>query len=317
MPNAWANPAVPPGTGTSSETTDAADGGARTSATNAATRDAASGRYTGPYFPPAGGQVEPRPSRRGHIIYAVQFPLREMASTTYTAKDITVLEGLEPVRKRPGMYIGGVGAAGLHHLVWEILDNAVDEAMNGYASNIRVTLHANASSITVEDDGRGIPIDKHQRGRKSALEVIFTTLHAGGKFEHGSYKTAGGLHGVGASVVNALSKELVATVKRDGAQGEMRFRQGKPVSALKKLGPARGTGTSVYFHPDAAIFPKIEFDPAVIKERLEIASYLHKGLKIIFDDETSKTKTTFEHKEGIVDYLKKIVEERKAKAVHD
>ena len=209
-----------------------------------------------------------------------------MASGNYTAKDITVLEGLDPVRKRPGMYIGGVGTAGLHHLVWEILDNAVDEAMNGYASNIWVTLHADGSSITIEDDGRGIPIDKHPSTKKSALEVIFTVLHAGGKFEHGSYKTAGGLHGVGASVVNALSKELVATVKRDGASWEMRFKQGKPVGALKKLGPARGTGTTVYFHPDAAIFPKIEFDPAVIKERLEIASYLHKGLKVSFDDES-------------------------------
>src|SRR5437588_106162 len=176
-----------------------------------------------------------------------------MASGNYTAKDITVLEGLEPVRKRPGMYIGGVGSAGLHHLVWEILDNAVDEAMNGYASNIWVTLHSDGSSITIEDDGRGIPIDKHPTTKKSALEVIFTVLHAGGKFEHGSYKTAGGLHGVGASVVNALSKELVATVKRDGAQWEMRFRQGKPTGPLKKLGAARGTGTAVYFHPDAGI----------------------------------------------------------------
>src|SRR5919108_690588 len=158
----------------------------------------------------------------------------------YTAKDITVLEGLEPVRKRPGMYIGGVGTAGLHHLVWEILDNAVDEAMNGFASNIVLTLHQDGSSITVSDDGRGIPVDKHPKTKKSALEVIFTMLHAGGKFEHGSYKTAGGLHGVGASVVNALSKELIATVKRGGALWEMRFKQGKAMTALKKVGPARG-----------------------------------------------------------------------------
>jgi DNA gyrase subunit B len=240
-----------------------------------------------------------------------------MASANYTAKDITVLEGLEPVRKRPGMYIGGVGAAGLHHLVWEVVDNAVDEAMNGFASNIRVTLHADGSSITIEDDGRGIPIDKHPTSKKSALEVIFTVLHAGGKFEHGSYKTAGGLHGVGASVVNALSKELVATVKRDGAHWEMRFRQGKPIGALKKLGPARGTGTTVYFHPDAAIFPKIEFDPAIIKERLEIASYLHKGLKVTFEDEGAKEKLVFEHTEGLVEYQKKIVADRGAKPVHE
>jgi DNA gyrase subunit B len=240
-----------------------------------------------------------------------------MAPTNYTAKDITVLEGLEPVRKRPGMFIGGVGAAGLHHLVWEILDNSVDEAMNGHAANIRVTLHADGSSITIEDDGRGIPVDKHPATKKSALEIIFTVLHAGGKFDPGNYKTAGGLHGVGASVVNALSKELVATVKRDGAQWEMRFKQGKLAGPLKKLGPARGTGTTVYFHPDAAIFPKIEFDPAVIKDRLEVVSYLHKGVKVVFDDETSSEKLVFEHTEGIVDYLKKIVTERNAKPVHD
>jgi DNA gyrase subunit B len=240
-----------------------------------------------------------------------------MASANYTAKDITVLEGLEPVRKRPGMYIGGVGSAGLHHLVWEILDNSVDEAMNGYGSNIWVTLHGDGSSITIEDDGRGIPIDKHPTTKKSALEVIFTMLHAGGKFERGNYKTAGGLHGVGASVVNALSKELVATVKRDGAQWEMRFKQGKPVSGLKKLGPARGAGTTVYFHPDATIFPKIEFDPEVIKARLEVASYLHKGLKVTFEDESSKEKIVFEHSEGLIDYQKKIVAERGAKPVHE
>jgi DNA gyrase subunit B/topoisomerase-4 subunit B len=240
-----------------------------------------------------------------------------MASPNYTAKDITVLEGLEPVRKRPGMYIGGVGSAGLHHLVWEILDNSVDEAMNGYASTITVRLHDDGSSVTIEDDGRGIPIDRHPATKKSALEVIFTMLHAGGKFETGNYKTAGGLHGVGASVVNALSKELVATVKRDGALWEMRFRQGKALGPLKKLGSARGTGTTIYFHPDAAIFPKIEFDPEVIKQRLEVVSYLHKGVKVVFEDDASKQKLVFEHSEGIVDYLKHIVAERGAKPVHD
>src|ERR671912_372892 len=166
------------------------------------------------------------------------------------------------------MYIGGVGAAGLHHLVWEVLDNAVDEAMNGFAANIVVTLHKDGSSITVTDDGRGIPIDKHPATKKSALEVIFTVLHAGGKFEQGNYKTAGGLHGVGASVVNALSADLIATVKRDGAQWEMAFKRGKPTGPLKRVGPARGTGTSVYFRPDATIFPKITFDAATIRERL-------------------------------------------------
>src|ERR671925_730038 len=209
-----------------------------------------------------------------------------MPSANYTAKDITVLEGLEPVRKRPGMYIGGVGSAGLHHLVWEILDNAVDEAMNGFASNVTLVLHKDASSVTISDDGRGIPVDKHPTTKKSALEVIFTMLHAGGKFERGTYKTAGGLHGVGASVVNALSKELVATVKRDGALWEQRFKQGVPVGSVRKLGSARGTGTTVFFRPDTTIFPKIEFDPDVIKERLETSSYLHRGVRIAFEDAT-------------------------------
>src|SRR5512142_716922 len=238
-------------------------------------------------------------------------------ANSYTAKDITVLEGLEPVRKRPGMYIGGVGSAGLHHLVWEILDNSIDEAMNGYASNISVTLHQDAASITVEDDGRGIPVDKHPKTKKSALEVIFTMLHAGGKFEAGNYKTAGGLHGVGASVVNALSKELVATVKRDGAQWEMRFKQGLPQGALKKVGPARGTGTTVFFRPDPVIFPKVEFDAEIIRERLEVASYLHKGVKLVFEDESAGAKQLYQHTEGLADYLKKILAERQAAPVHD
>ena len=238
-------------------------------------------------------------------------------STTYTAKDITVLEGLEPVRKRPGMYIGGVGSAGLHHLVWEVLDNSIDEAMNGHASNIRVTLHRDGTSITIEDDGRGIPVDVHPTTKKSALEVIFTVLHAGGKFESGNYKTAGGLHGVGASVVNALSRELVATVRRDGAQWEMRFRQGKPEGPIRKVGAARGSGTTVFFRPDATIFPKVEFDAQTIRERLEVASYLHRGVKVTFEEEAQGRKETFQHDDGLVDYLRKIVGERSAKPVHE
>jgi len=238
-------------------------------------------------------------------------------ATNYTAKDITVLEGLEPVRKRPGMYIGGVGTAGLHHLVWEILDNAVDEAMNGYASNIALTLHEDGSSVTVTDDGRGIPVDKHPKSKTSALEVIFTTLHAGGKFEQGNYKTAGGLHGVGASVVNALSSELRASIKRDGTTWEMSFKRGKPSGTLKRAGAARGTGTTVYFHPDPTIFPKVEFDPALIRERLEVVSYIHKGVRVTFDNEVEGRKEVFQHEEGLADFLKKIVAERGAKAIHD
>ena len=236
---------------------------------------------------------------------------------SYTAKDIQVLEGLEPVRKRPGMYIGGVGSAGLHHLVWEILDNSIDEAMNGHASTINVTLHDDGSSVTIADDGRGMPVDIHPKTKKSAVEVIFTVLHAGGKFEQGNYKTAGGLHGVGASVVNALSRELVATVRRDGAQFEMRFKGGKPEGPLKKMGAARGTGTTVFFRPDPTIFPKVEFDPQVIAERLEVASFLHKGIKVTFDDQTTNTKHTFHHEDGLGDFLKKILAERSSKPVHE
>src|SRR3954463_2843559 len=170
-----------------------------------------------------------------------------MASSKYTAESITVLEGLDPVRKRPGMYIGGVGSAGLHPLVWEIVDNAVDEAMNGHATEIAVTLHKDGQSITVSDDGRGIPIDIHPKHKKSALEIVYTTLHAGGKFGDDNYKTAGGLHGVGASVVNALSTKLVVKVKRGGSEYSMEFKRGVAVTALKKLGAARGSGTTVFF----------------------------------------------------------------------
>ena len=236
---------------------------------------------------------------------------------SYTAKDITVLDGLEPVRRRPGMYIGGVGPAGLHHLVWEILDNAVDEAMNGHASNIWVTLHADGASITISDDGRGIPVDAHDTNNRSALEVIFTTLHAGGKFEHGSYRTAGGLHGVGASVVNALSKELVATSKRDGAKWEQRFRQGNPAGALTNMGPARGAGTTVYFRPDATIFPRTTFDARLITDRLEMVSYLHKGVKVLFEDESAGARQIFQHDAGLTDFLRRILSDRKSTAVHD
>lgn len=240
-----------------------------------------------------------------------------MGGRSYTAKDITILEGLEPVRKRPSMYIGGVGSTGLHHLVWEIVDNAVDEAMNGHARNIQVTLHADGSSITVTDDGRGIPVDQHEKTKQSAMEVIFTTLHAGGKFEHRTYRTAGGLHGVGASVVNALSKDLVARSKREGFEWQQTFKRGKPSGRLKRLGRARGTGTTVFFRPDPQVFPRCEFEPELITERLEIASYLHKGVHVTFNDETQSLCHTFHHDQGLVDYLTHLVETRGSKPIHD
>ncbi len=235
----------------------------------------------------------------------------------YSAKDITVLEGLEPVRKRPGMYIGGVGSAGLHHLVWEVLDNCIDEAMNGHASDIQVILHADGRSITISDNGRGIPVDIHPKLKRSALEIIFTTLHAGGKFEGQNYKTSGGLHGVGASVVNALSTKLVCTVKRDGKEHTMEFARGVPQGNLKKGGAVRGTGTTVYFHPDPTIFPRTEFNSATIRERIDVAAFLHRGLKITFTDEKEGTKETFHHENGIKDYVGRLREERRAKSVHE
>ncbi len=237
--------------------------------------------------------------------------------TNYTAKDITVLEGLEPVRKRPGMYIGGVGSAGLHHLVWEVLDNSIDEAMNGHASSVSVTLHQDGSSITISDDGRGMPVDIHPKHKKSALEIIFCTLHAGGKFDDANYKTSGGLHGVGASVVNALSSELIVTVRRDGAEWQMKFKQGNPVGKLAKLGPSKGHGTTVFFRPDLTVFPKTDFSAELIRERLEIGSFIHRGLKASFFDEAHNQRTTFFHEEGVVDYLKTILAQRSAHQVHD
>jgi len=235
----------------------------------------------------------------------------------YTAKDITVLEGLDPVRKRPGMYIGGVGPAGLHHLVWEVFDNAIDEAMNGHATEIAVTLHKDGSSVTVTDNGRGIPVDKHAKSKKPALEVILTTLHAGGKFDGGVYKTAGGLHGVGSSVVNALSRRMVATVKRDGKRWQMEFARGKTKKKLSPMGAARGSGSTIYFEPDPTIFPRTNFDPELIRRRCEVASYIHRDITITFDDQVGKQKHSFCHREGIVDYARKLVAECKSAVVHD
>jgi DNA gyrase subunit B/topoisomerase-4 subunit B len=237
---------------------------------------------------------------------------------SYTAADIVALEGLEPVRKRPGMYIGGVGSSGLHHLVWEILDNSVDEAMNGHATEILVTLHKDGHTVTVSDNGRGIPVDKHPKTKKPALEMVLTVLHAGGKFEGKNYKTAGGLHGVGASVVNALSKKLIAVVRRDGAQYRMEFSKGAPLGPLQKAkGAVRGSGTTITFTPDPTIFPKTEFEPSLIRQRLEVTSFLHRGVKVVFEEEATGKKETFHHEQGIVDYLGKVLQERNARPIHE
>jgi DNA gyrase subunit B/topoisomerase-4 subunit B len=232
---------------------------------------------------------------------------------SYTAQDIQVLEGLEPVRKRPAMYIGGTDASGYHHLLWEILDNSVDEVINGFASRVEVVLHKDGRSVTVHDDGRGIPIDVMPKFRKSALEIILTTLHAGGKFEHKTYEHSGGLHGVGSSVVNALSKRLVAEVRRDGKRYTQSYGRGKPQAALKALGAAKGSGTSITFEPDPEIFgEKLKFDPEIVAERLESKSYLHKGMTVVFRDETQSpvAERTFRHDGGIAEFLPRLVESR-------
>jgi DNA gyrase/topoisomerase IV subunit B len=238
------------------------------------------------------------------------------AASKYTAADITVLEGLEPVRKRPSMYIGGVDSKGLHHLVWEIVDNAVDEYLNGYADNLTVTLQKNGDSVTIVDNGRGIPVDMHPKHKRPALELILTTLHSGAKFgEGGNYIHSGGLHGVGSSVVNALSKKLVATIRRDGFEWEQSFRRGKPTTELQKLGPFRGHGTTIFFEPDPDIFKTTQFDPEQIKSHLEDMSYIHSGLKITFKNEATKETFDLTHAGGIPEFLTRLVAEGQKAAV--
>lgn len=218
---------------------------------------------------------------------------------SYAAKDIQVLEGLDPVRKRPGMYIGSTGLNGLHHLIWEVVDNSVDEAMAGYCTRITVTLQEDGS-CSVHDNGRGIPVDPYPSGPhkgKSALEVVLTVLHAGGKFGGDGYKVSGGLHGVGVSVVNALSKRLVAEIDRDGT----RFRQefidgGKPKSKIQKQGasPAKtATGTTISFWPDPEVFSSegIEFVARTVVERMQTIAFLNRNLEVIFEDKRPDKKT--------------------------
>ena len=239
-------------------------------------------------------------------------------TTTYTGKDIQVLEGLEPVRKRPGMYIGGTGKPGLHHLLWEIVDNAVDEATNGYASQIEVVLHKDGRSVTVSDNGRGIPVDKHPEKGIPTIELILTTLHSGGKFDATNYITSGGLHGVGASVVNALSEEMVARVKRDGAEYEQRYERGVPATKLKKIKKStRGTGTAITFRPDPEIFESVEFDVGWIRENLEVKTYLNRDLKIVFKDEVNGERYEYHHEGGIAEYLEHLVGELQVSPIHE
>ncbi len=234
---------------------------------------------------------------------------KSKGSSSYGASDITVLEGLEPVRVRPGMYIGSTGPAGLHHLVWEVVDNAVDEAMAGYCTRIDVTILANGS-CRVTDDGRGIPVEDHpQYPGKSAAEIVLTVLHAGGKFGGEGYKVSGGLHGVGVSVVNALSTELILEVDRNGQHHQLTFKNGgKPVGKLKVTGTApRGrTGTTVTFTPDPTIFEEVDFRAQTVLERLQIMAFLNRGLEIRFEDQRKgrEAKETYKYNGGIVDYVR-------------
>src|SRR5205807_876698 len=239
-----------------------------------------------------------------------------MSTATYTAKDITVLEGLEPVRKRPSMYIGGVDTKGLHHLVWEIVDNAVDEYLNGYADTITVILHKVGDAVTVTDNGRGIPVDLHPKYKKPALELILTTLHSGAKFgEGGNYIHSGGLHGVGSSVVNALSKKLVANIKRDGFEWQQTFKRGKAVGPIEKVGPFRGHGTSITFEPDPDVFKTTHFDPDTIKAHLDDMAYIHSGLKIHFKNEAGGESFDLTHPGGIPEFLGRLVADGQKPAV--
>ena len=216
----------------------------------------------------------------------------------YNEKSIKILEGLEAVRKRPGMYIGSTDKRGLHHLVWEIVDNSIDEVMNGYGKNIKIILHSDGS-VSVSDDGRGVPVGKHESG-KSTVEVIYTILHAGGKFEEGNYKVSGGLHGVGASVVNALSKWMIVTSKRDGAEYTISFKNGGEVdSPLKKVGPTNKTGTTVRFMPDDEIFSTTNFSFTTICERMQESAFLLKGLSVEVIDEEDKKEVKYHYENGI------------------
>ena len=245
------------------------------------------------------------------------------ASKSYDAKDIQILEGLDAVRLRPGMYIGTTGLKGLHHLIWEIVDNSVDEAANGFCSRIIVTLHKNGS-VTIEDNGRGIPVAIHPQKKVSAAEVVFTELHAGGQFNNENYAYSGGLHGVGASVVNALSRWLKLEICRDGKKYIQEYESkedehgkvkgGVPLYPLKEVGVSVSTGTSVTFMPDDRIFESIQFNPDTIKEHLEEIAFLNRGLEMIFviegETETDSKLYTFRYDGGVVDFVKYINESK-------
>lgn len=222
---------------------------------------------------------------------------------SYKETDIKVLEGLEPVRKRPGMYIGSTDQRGLHHLIWELFDNSVDEVLAGYATTIKLTLHKDGS-FTVEDNGRGIPVGIHPKTKMSTVDTVFTSLHSGGKFDENAYGVSGGLHGVGSSVVNALSSWLTVEVKREGKTYQSKYVDGGKIKQKSTvIGTTNKTGTKVTFYPDNTIFKNINFSPSVIVERVKETSFLFKGIKIIFTNEMNNTTEEFHAENGLKEFV--------------
>jgi len=237
-------------------------------------------------------------------------------SENYGAANIQVLEGLEAVRKRPGMYIGSTGPRGLHHLVYEIVDNSVDEALAGHCSNIQITINKDGT-LSVQDDGRGIPVDLHPVEKRPAVEVVLTVLHAGGKFGGGGYAVSGGLHGVGASVVNALSHHLDVEVARDGFLWTQSYTQGVPDHDLKKNGKVDYTGTKISFKPNDEIFETVEFDYETLRARFQQMCFLNKGLRITLTDDRDGRTDSYYYEQGLIDYVDYLNSSKKNDKVHD
>src|SRR3954447_21649077 len=275
-----------------------------------------------PFLTPLEARLEPHPppprvpARRGACRGSGE-------QLSYDAKSITVLEGLEAVRKRPGMYIGSTGERGLHHLVYEIVDNAVDEALAGHADTIDVTLLGDGG-VRVVDNGRGIPTDIHPTEGVSAVELVLTQLHAGGKFGGGGYKVSGGLHGVGSSVVNALSTRLVAEVRQKGSEFAMEFAHGVPLAPLQRVGPSDEAGTTITFWPNGEIFETTAFDFETLRSRFQQMAFLNKGLSISLvderpdhaDEDGTAPAVTFRYDGGLVDYVKHLNASKKTDVVN-